>query len=365
MSNFLSIVWYRILPPRYGGQKGIAHFNENLAEKVSLTCLCSSNNEINQLLPYSLLNTLPTSKLQFWNPLVRRRILSTIRSGSFTHIIIEHPYHGWLGAYKQKEKFRFIVHAHNIEHLRMKARKKPWWKFVRSIEEQAFSFADHILFKTEEDKLTALKLFSIPPSRCLVIPFGIDAERQPQMSAEQRRRIKDEFGIREERMLVFASSPDYEPNSNAIETITKNIVPLLEKKSFRYKLLITGDLSKTQTQQLTKCPNIIPTGFVSSFEDLIQAADVFINPVIHGSGTQTKNIEAVAMGCNVVTSAFSSSGLPEYLINEKVFVSRDEDWDHFVENIFLASSVSKPVPASFYYDYNWKMIIRQLLAKTL
>src|SRR5882724_419398 len=119
MKNFLSVVWYRILPPVYGGQKGIALFNQYLGKRVPLTCLCSQDNSPGKDLSYKIINNLPASRFQFWNPLTRKRILSQIRDQSFTDIIVEHPYHGWLGQYKKKMGFRFIVHAHNIEHLRM------------------------------------------------------------------------------------------------------------------------------------------------------------------------------------------------------------------------------------------------------
>ena len=41
----------------------------------------------------------------------------------------------------------------------------------------------------------------------------------------------------------------------------------------------------------------------SAVEDYPRTADVFINPVVGGSGIRTKNIEAIANGCNVVTTA--------------------------------------------------------------
>lgn len=42
MSKILSIVWYKVLPPVFGGQKGIAGFNKHLAKHHPLVCLCSS-----------------------------------------------------------------------------------------------------------------------------------------------------------------------------------------------------------------------------------------------------------------------------------------------------------------------------------
>ena len=83
----------------------------------------------------------------------------------------------------------------------------------------------------------------------------------------------------------------------------------------------------------------------------MQVADVFINPVMNGSGIQTKNIEALAKGCNVVATAFAATGLPGYLINKKLFVSANQDWVHLPKT--LLSPVLLPIltPQQFYLDY--------------
>jgi polysaccharide biosynthesis protein PslH len=358
MNNFLSVVWYRVLPPGYGGQKGIAWFNQYLGRKVALTCLCSTDNTPGKDLSYKLVNTLPVSRFQFWNPLTRKAILSFIREQSFTHIIIEHPYHAWLGKYKKKMGFRFIVHAHNIEHLRMKARNKPWWWLVKRTEQKAFLAADHILFKTIADQSKAIELFGLSLRKCTVVPYGTVEKEQPATHTETRKNIMKEYGITaDEKILLFAASPDYEPNRRAVENISRHIIPLLKKKEFRFRLLICGEWPEGKQS----IPGTIITGFVPSITDYLQSADVFINPVTSGSGIQTKNIDAITSGCNIVTTAFAATGLPRYVLNTKAFVSADDNWEGFTDNIIRASSRPAIVPQQFYDDYNWQNIVAKFL----
>jgi polysaccharide biosynthesis protein PslH len=362
MNNFLSIVWYKVLPPEYGGQKGIAYFNDSLGQKVSLSCFCSRNNQPDKVLSYKLRNELPVSRFQFWNPFVRNKILSFIRQQSFTHIIIEHPYHGWLGKYKQKPGFRFIVHAHNIEHLRMKARAKLWWRLIKRTEQKAFALADHILFKTDADKIQAIRLFNIAPGKCFIVPYGIQESRQPAVNTTIKEQLRKKYNLApDEKMLLFAATLDYEPNARALATIISIIIPLLQKKGFCFRVVICGSLPPKKIMELNALPCITAAGFVSSLDNLMQAADVFINPVVSGSGIQTKNIEAVASGCNVVATHFAATGLPVYLLNEKVFVSPDNDWDLFTNNIITASALKQNTPQLFYEEYNWENIIARLL----
>ncbi len=364
MNNFLSLVWYRVLPAQYGGQKGIADFNFHLGKRVSLTCLCSRNNVSSEALPYKIINQLPVSRLQFWNPLVRRKILALIREQKFTHIILEHPWHGWLGKYKKQYGFEVIVHAHNIEHLRLKARNKAAWHLLKKTEERALFLADHILFKSAKDREDAITIFGISPEKCLVVPYGMTATKQPGKDPATKQLLRRKHNIAaDKKLILFAGTLDYEPNAGAIADITDHIIPILNKKNFLFKVIICGALSAKKMASLNKVPGVITVGFVPSVQDYMQAADLFLNPVLNGSGIQTKNIEAIASGCPVVATTFAASGLPAYLINQKLFVSADNDWEAFADNIITASSSSTDTPRQFYDEYNWENIIDRLLPR--
>jgi hypothetical protein len=361
MKNFLSIVWYRVLPPLYGGQQGIAYFNEELGRKIPLTCLCSKDNVSSSKVSYTVQNELPISKLQFWDPTVKRQILSTIRMGNFTDVIIEHPYHGWLGKYKSKYGFRLIVHAHNIEFLRMKARGKLWWRIIRKTERTAFKMADLILFKTKEDIKIATRVFTIEEDKCLLVPFGTNKTMHPASLNEAIHRITTLHKIApEEKILLFAATLDYEPNQKALNDIMFKIVPALRAKGLPFRMIICGAMPDDQLKTINSLSNITATGFVSSIDDYFLAADVFINPVNHGAGIQTKNIEAIASGCNLVCTPFAATGLPGYL-DEKVFVAGLEDPGVFIEAIIKATMSKPVVPLRFYDEYGWKGIVNRLL----
>src|SRR6476661_7374262 len=94
--SFLSVVWYRVLPPLFGGQKGVAFFMEHLARQAPLTCLCSRTN---QSVPAAFIidNSLPVSKTQFLNPLCWMKIYRKAGNLRTTHLIVEFPYYGIAG----------------------------------------------------------------------------------------------------------------------------------------------------------------------------------------------------------------------------------------------------------------------------
>lgn len=360
MKNFLSIVWYRVLPPVYGGQQGIARFNDELGEHVPLTCLCSSDNEAAEAVSYRVINDLPVSRLQFLLPSARKRILREITEGKFSHIIIEHPYHGWLGKYKRRLGFTFIVHAHNIEHLRMKARKKWWWRLIQKVEKNAFSAADLILFKTENDLDTAARLFHLPSSKCMIVPFGTQVTAQPAANPEAVLDSRRQHGISgNEVILLFAGTPDYEPNAAALDEILDTILPALRRRQFPFRMFICGNLPPRLQEKAKRFPDVTAPGLVPSMEPYYHAANVFLNPVRRGAGVQTKNIEAIAHGCNVVCTPFSATGMPGYLVDQKIFIA--DATDDIATLVIRVSANVKNVPERFFTEYSWEQIVLGLL----
>ncbi|HET9057620.1 MAG TPA: glycosyltransferase family 4 protein [Chitinophagaceae bacterium] len=367
MQKFLSLVWYKVLPPQYGGQKGVALFNKYFGKKKYLTCLCSSDNQTDNVLPYAVYPLLPVSKKQFFSFGIRKRILDFIRRHQFTHIILEHPYHAWLTRYREKFNFKLIVHAHNIEFIRMKKRRKWWWLWVRFVEAKAFKHADFILFKTENDKQKAIQFFDVSENKCFVLPYGTELNSLPVSRKENRKKIETIHNIKPgEIIILFAASLDYEPNKKALFTIfTKIISRLIGRADFPFKLVICGKFDEKEFQKIALHPSLIFAGFVDSIEAYMQAADIFINPVVFGSGIQTKNIEALANGASVASTEYAAEGLPGYLSGKKLLTSKNDDWVQFVENIIVLAKNPCPTPQQFYDDFYWVNIIDRLLAKIL
>ena len=67
MINVLSLVPYNFLPPKMGGQKGIAFFNDFFSKTVSLTCVSVKSNDTAAAKGYEVLPLLSNSKLRYIN----------------------------------------------------------------------------------------------------------------------------------------------------------------------------------------------------------------------------------------------------------------------------------------------------------
>ena len=97
MPTILSLVSYKIFPAKLGGQKGIALFNEYLAKETNLICATVKSNDPAFAKGYSMLNVLSNSSFRYINPFYFFTISKLIKQYQVTHLLLEHPYYGWLG----------------------------------------------------------------------------------------------------------------------------------------------------------------------------------------------------------------------------------------------------------------------------
>ena len=142
MANVLSIVSYKIFPAKFGGQKGIASFNEYFSKYHALYCVTVEDN-MPAHASYQIINALRNRPLRYINIFYFGLMKKIIRQNNISHVIIEHPYYGWLGLLlKHFCKVKLIIHSHNIEAERFKTVGKWWWKILWHYEKYIHRGAD-------------------------------------------------------------------------------------------------------------------------------------------------------------------------------------------------------------------------------
>lgn len=363
--RFLSIVWYKVLPAKFGGQKNIAFFNKALANHYPLVCLCSRNNEPATNISYTVKPQLPLSKLQFFSPLVWLKIINSARKERATHIILEHPYHGIAGYLtKTFTAARLIVQAHNIEYLRFKNQNKWWWPLLKGYERWTHRQADLNFFKTPKDLATAVKHFGLAAGKCLVVPYGVEKRDTLPKRVDAYNAICIKHSLPEgTTLLFFAGTLDYEPNAEAVVAIATIIIPLLREKNFSFRVLVCGRNNYPSFQYLKKlqAEELIYVGEVENVDLYFRAATVFISPVLQGNGVQTKVMDALSYNLNVVAFEHVLEGIDQKTCSLKIFSAPDKDWACFTEQIVEAVSKKGQIPESFYSTFDWNTIIQNML----
>ena len=107
-------------------------------------------------------------------------------------------------------------------------------------------------------------------------------------------------------ILLFTGALDYIPNLEAAEYLVKEIIPPVKSK---YQLRLVGKSSSPKIYSLGKEDgSIIVTGWVSNIAEEYQAADIFIAPMISGTGFKNKIIEAMSCGLPILATDLALSG---------------------------------------------------------
>ncbi len=361
----MSIVWYKILPAHFGGQQGIANFNEALGRHFTLYCVCSKNNEPGSAKHYQVFNWLPVSKLQVINPFIWWKLLRFARRHAITHVIAEHPYYGiaaWL--LKIFAGCNIITHSHNIEFLRFKTSWKFGWKILRLLEGFTYLISDLVLFKTNNDASFANREWNIYFEKTLIMPFGI-TRKNPDKKQKSRNKIVTLHNIPSNHaILLFNGTLDYQPNADAVMHIVEDIIPALRQLNNQaFTVIITGRCLEKKYQYLNALTtdNFIMAGYVEDIASYFLAADVYINPVTDGGGVQTKTLEALSYQLPVVMFEMVSGGIEKELVNEFLLLVPNIDWALFAAT---ANKVMKQprnyINERFFEFYNFEENIKPL-----
>ncbi|MBK7885594.1 MAG: glycosyltransferase [Chitinophagaceae bacterium] len=205
--NILSIVSYNFLPPKMGGQKGIALFYKFFASHVNLICITTKNNDVAFAENYRVLNILSNNPLRYINIFYFFSLKKIIKKNKITHVIIEHPYYGWLGVLlKWFCKIKLVVHSHNIEALRFKSMNKWWWGILWNYEKFTHRRADINFFIHDDDKAYAINKFKLNAEKCSTITYGFELKRTPSFEEilAAGKIITARYAIKpEEKIILF------------------------------------------------------------------------------------------------------------------------------------------------------------------
>ncbi|HMH24216.1 MAG TPA: glycosyltransferase family 4 protein [Puia sp.] len=376
MGTVISLVSYPFLPAKVGGQRGIALFYKYFSRWQPVVCVTTEKNDPSFAEGYEVLNILSNSTLRYINFFYLFRLRRIIRERGATHLILEHPYYGWLGVLlKWVCGVKLVVHSHNLEGLRWKTFGKWWWRILWMYERWVHRRANYNFFIQEEDMQYALDKWRLNPARCIVMTYGFEKETIPspaEMEAS-RKWLREKYGIgKEETILFFNGAFNYQPNLEALEYILKRINPILRKKTgFPYKILICGrDIPEAISGG--GYPNVFFAGYVDDIDVYFRGSDVFLNPVITGGGIKTKLVEALGNNLAAVSVPNGAMGIDPAWCGGKLLISADGDrqadstWEGFAELVVRAAALrgqgGGDVPPAFFAHFYWGYTTRRAAA---
>jgi glycosyltransferase involved in cell wall biosynthesis len=209
---------------------------------------------------------------------------------------------------------RYYQHAKGLE------RRRFYRDFLRLQEYESTYLKDYdcVIAVSEKDRDT-FREFTQDSVPLLVVPNGCDTDYFQQIEP-----VSDQFE------LVFTGTMQYRPNAEAMLFFCRQIYPKILAKVPGCRLKIVGNKPPPEVKALVKLGNIEVTGYVDDVRPYMASADVVVVPLLSGSGTRLKILEAMAMGKAVVATTVGAEGI-DYTNGRDIVIA--EDPESFAENV--------------------------------
>ncbi|MGG0642495.1 glycosyltransferase [Sporosarcina gallistercoris] len=166
--------------------------------------------------------------------------------------------------------------------------------------------------------------------------------------------------------LVFTGTMNYAPNVDAAKRLVKEIYLPLKAKIPDLECWLVGANPAADIKKLHKIPGVVVTGFVEDIRPWQWKASVYVCPLRFGAGQQNKILEAAGLGCPIVMSTITNSGIG-FTHQEEAFVC--EHNDEFVTQIErllhdheLAETVTVKASDFVSEHFSQKKVTDQLIA---
>lgn len=178
---------------------------------------------------------------------------------------------------------------------------------MQSIEYQerfALQHASHVLTTSDDDTFALTQRYNISSSRCTIIPNGVDCKVFMPVSSTKRLQRKAELGLQKKVVILFAGSLHH-PN---VEAVNQIIHWAKQWSNDQVVFLVVGTVGRAFMN--VQHPGLYFTGSVKLTQPFFEAADIAINPMLSGSGTNLKQFEFMAMGLPTVATPLGVRGIP-------------------------------------------------------
>ena len=174
---------------------------------------------------------------------------------------------------------------------------------VRDCEAEACRLSDLVLTCSDIDARRLDELFALERARAAVVPNGCHCDHVPFTDYSTRRANQEMIALDSSAVLFVGSW--HGPNLEAARLVVEAAAVLPD-----VRFLIVGSAGLALDAADMR-PNIDATGPVSDrfLASVLRIADLAVNPMAAGSGTNLKMLQYAAAGIPIVSTGFGARGL--------------------------------------------------------
>jgi glycosyltransferase involved in cell wall biosynthesis len=175
-------------------------------------------------------------------------------------------------------------------------RQRLTWRKYAAFTRQLIATASRTTVVSERER-RCLAEAGCDPSRIAVLPNGVAGD------------YLDMHVPKQADTLIYAGSPTYAPNLDAVRWFVTEILPRVRAVRPTVRLVVTGRHDGIPIASLGQGDGVIFTGQVADVAAHVAGSAVSIAPLRRGGGTRLKILEAMALGTPVVSTTKGAEGL--------------------------------------------------------
>lgn len=247
-----------------------------------------------------------------------------------------------------------MLNAHNVEvNLAIAAFKnnrisKGRLKQINDTDRNLYKTVNSIICCSENDKQEFLKLNKekVP---VYVVPNGTNIS--PEMHNDT---VLQDYP----KQIIFCGSLWSIPNAEGIYWFVNDVLPLIKLSIPDIQLLVVGAGKLPEKYMVREDKNILMVGLVPETSSWYNKAALSIVPLLTGSGTRLKILEAMSFGVPVVSTSLGAEGI---VYNENVSIKIADDSKAFADVVIklLSDKIARTEISAAgrkivekYYDWN-------------
>lgn len=300
-----------------------------------------------------------------YDPGLAQRIATTTEQQSFDIVQIELSLIArYAAAVYRRSGSKLVLSTHNIESQRFaRELQVAPWSLRRAVlqadqlisgkwEEKAVRRFDGAIAVSDADRQWLEQHLGGRP--VALVPNGVDTgyfqRRAPTPSASNT--------------IVFTGVMDYPPNEDAVLWFADRIWPSLRQRWPDLVFQIVGTRPTARVIALAGRAGIEVTGEVPDVRPYVEQALAFVVPLRSGGGTRLKILQAMAMGCPVISTRLGAEGLNVNDGDNILFAEQPADFAARIEDLKsspeLASRLTGSARALVLQRYDWQSCLGAL-----
>lgn len=187
------------------------------------------------------------------------------------------------------------------------------------------------------------------PGKAITIPVGINAVPERVLA-----------GNPEKNLLSYVGNLKVAANVDTLHWIISDILPKIHHD---VKFMVIGKCPDDIREKYKDNSQVIFTGRVENLVEYIRKSQLFLSPILYGTGIKTKILEAMSMGVPVVTNDVGAEGI-QAKDGQEFWVRNDSkaiagQVDYLLDHYDAALNVAKEGRILVEKKYEWNNIYKK------